>query len=1547
MVKEKSVPAATPKLPVEASKLVGRIVEKGFSSTSGGRFSLPEPSLLPFPVARHRSHGPHWAPRASNEDEEDVEQEETDPVADFAQPIRRRPKKGLDLSKWKELVPKECLAVAKTKRSNASDLVEPKASEVCSSVGLSICKKEMGKVDSYDTLPAENEELRTSGVAAASLFDNLSQGNDFSLLQRKRPGRFQAEMQTDPSRELGPVDAGAMSNMNDIDADNNVILQAMSYEEIAEAQAEIKERFKPEMVEMLKKRGKKKLETQNKIQFEKSHKVDLDQRQLSMKSEKFPQGKPEKEHELMDAGLSPKAPKLFARGEDENINKASKKVPGHSENTTEIHLSNNSTWQTWSNRVEAAKKLRFTLDGSVVTEDLGQYKFDNVNERDFLRTEGDPGAAGYTIKEAVSLVRSMIPGQRALALQLLVVVLEQALCNLQPQNVTGCELGVAQHGDDSVDWQALWAYAIGPEPELILTLRMALDDNHASVLVACTKVIHCILCCNLNEYYFLLSELVGLHLKSIYTAPVFRVKGEISSGFLNGGFWKYSAKPSNIIPFKDQSMDENDEEHTIKDDVVVAEQDIAAGLMRMGVLPRIRYIMEMDHNVAAEEYLLPVLIAFARHSPACALAIMECPRLVDTVINRFVKTGTLSISSSETKSIRLLTVLSESSKSNCEYFIKNGAFTAAMRHIYASPNSLEQWLKFGRESAVLISSILVELLCFWKVCICYGYCISYFSDFFPAMCLWLSPPAIDKLIGSKVFCEFNSVAKESYMVLEILCRRLPYPGSDQEGQGGNCNSGSSLTWSWGHAFPMVDFALKWMSLTDNPSSFIIEQHLERNDHVMQDSFRSSLISVIASVLHMLCSLFERMTSEGNIDHVHDYHVLLSRLSKCAANIVQQIDKNGLLSFSDTDADGAISSTRGYPFVEKICYWRTHGDYETSISCSCLLDRLIRLVFLLRKFFHMVKQETGIADNHTMVAINIVSQIGLEDILVIFMNFLTLEWHIVQSIEMCYRGGPAPGLGIGWGSYGGGFWSTKVLLSQIDARVVVDLLELHPIRFEKEEASKSCALQKVSAALAVCLILGPQDTFVIEKAFKILFDVPVLKFLSSCIHCFLYNNLIEPFDFTFTEEDFHHFSEVLASHFCKRWLKRKVKSVKAHLEAENQGKPLRSRSKKLNILDTVDEEVVEAEERKYESHTSLIIEWAHQRLPLPTHWFLSPLTTLGRMQSISNSTAEFNHLDNRFYDADIPLLVKSGLFFLLGLEAMSSSKSDAHCSSISTIPLVWKLHSLSMVFLVNDAVLDEQTKHMFEILQKFYGQKLDQERGKYIKVLGNEMDNSFCHSETCHEKTPEGNSLEILNFQRDVHSSYSSFIETLVGQFASVSYGDMAYGRQLAIYLHRSVDIPVRLATWNALSDARVMDLLPTIENCIPKVEGFLYPPEDNEEVLEAYAKSWISGSLDRAALRESICFTIAMHHLSSLFFINTKMPSRLRNKLVKSLLRDYCRKQERKAMLLRLIRHEHTSSTEAGQLDKKFQMLREACEGNSSLLSSVEKLKCVCSSSAE
>lgn len=79
----------------------------------------------------------------------------------------------------------------------------------------------------------------------------------------------------------------------------------------------------------------------------------------------------------------------------------------------------------------------------------------------------------------------------------------------------------------------------------------------------------------------------------ICTAPVFRSRPDIHVGFLHGGFWKYSAKPSNILPFGEDMDNETEGKHTIEDDVVVAGQDFTAGLVRMGILPRLRYLLEV------------------------------------------------------------------------------------------------------------------------------------------------------------------------------------------------------------------------------------------------------------------------------------------------------------------------------------------------------------------------------------------------------------------------------------------------------------------------------------------------------------------------------------------------------------------------------------------------------------------------------------------------------------------------------------------------------------------------------------------------------------------------------------------------------------------------------------------------------------------------------------------------------------------------------------------------------------------------------------------
>ena len=44
-----------------------------------------------------------------------------------------------------------------------------------------------------------------------------------------------------------------------------------------------------------------------------------------------------------------------------------------------------------------------------------------------------------------------------------------------------------------------------------------------------------------------------------------------------------------------------------------------------------------------------------------------------------------------------------------------------------------------------------------------------------------------------------------------------------------------------------------------------------------------------------------------------------------------------------------------------------------------------------------------------------------------MDLVSLEWRLVQSSEVKCKEVPAPGIGLGWGSTGGGFCSRKLIL----------------------------------------------------------------------------------------------------------------------------------------------------------------------------------------------------------------------------------------------------------------------------------------------------------------------------------------------------------------------------------------------------------------------------------------------------------------------------------------------------------------------------------------
>lgn len=84
---------------------------------------------------------------------------------------------------------------------------------------------------------------------------------------------------------------------------------------------------------------------------------------------------------------------------------------------------------------------------------------------------------------------------------------------------------------------------------------------------------------------------------------------------------------------------------------------------------------------------------------------------------------------------------------------------------------------------------------------------------------------------------------------------------------------------------------------------------------------------------------------------------------------------------------------------------------------------------------------------------------------------------------------------------------------------------------------------------------------------------------------------------------------------------------------------------------------------------------------------------------------------------------------------------------------------------------------------------------------------------------------ILNFKTSIHENYTNFVENVVEQFGAISYGDIVFGRQIALYLHQIIEKSVRLAAWNALSNTRALELLPPIDKCIADPQGYLMPTE--------------------------------------------------------------------------------------------------------------------------
>lgn len=788
-------------------------------------------------------------------------------------------------------------------------------------------------------------------------------------------------------------------------------------------------------------------------------------------------------------------------------------------------------------------------------------------------------------------------------------------------------------------------------------------------------------------------------------------------------------------------------------------------------------------------------------------------------------------------------VLARSDRNHCIDLIKNGFFQTMTWHLYQQhATSLDHCVNLGKEKFKLSSALTVEQLRFWKVCIQHGYFVSSFPDIFTCLCLWLNPPAFETLVDNHILREFTSISKEAYLVLEVLARRLPnfFSQKHPSNQFSNYPADDIEIWSWSYVGPVVDLAVKWIMSKSDPyvCNFYEQQQEIVCDCITQEPSITSLLWVYSAVMHMLSRVLERIIPDDDAVISLGSGELVPWLPDFVPKIGLEIIRNGFLGFiGASNTEHGMEFSGGDSYFEKLCHLRQHSLYETSLaSVSCLrgllktMVNIDKLIQLSRKGLHSSYQESSLSREENILKNGIIkgSLRKMKSMQTIFMKLISSECHTLQSIETFGRGGPAPGVGIGWGASGGGYWSSTFLLAQIDSWFLIDLFATFQICSGSNlptEEEQTITMNMINTSLSLPLTAGPRDIILVEKAFKFMLNVSVLKYLETYIRRFVscYGKTVL-FQWEYKDDDYLNFSDILACHFRNRWLLSK-KAKPTDDKSCIANKPFK---KGNSSLDTIHEDLDIS--NSSQDSNSLVVEWAHQRLPLPTHWFLSPISTLCDSKDLG--LQKTTNLENLLQDpGNLIEVAKAGMFFLLGIEAMSTFLPDDVFSPVCCVPLVWKLHALSVVLLFGMDLIDEdKSRDIYITLQDLYGNVIGKTRPKSDETTQEKNVGLL----TEHSATINEDSLALLGFKTEIHESYSTFVETLVEQFSSVSYGDVIFGRQVAIYLHRCVEAPIRLAAWNALSNARVLELLPPLETCCGQAEGYLQPVEVCQVISRFY-----------------------------------------------------------------------------------------------------------------
>ncbi|XP_004861672.1 RNA polymerase II-associated protein 1 isoform X2 [Heterocephalus glaber] len=329
-------------------------------------------------------------------------------------------------------------------------------------------------------------------------------------------------------------------------------------------------------------------------------------------------------------------------------------------------------------------QARFSLRGELLAPDvdlpthLGLHHHGEEAER-----------AGYSLQELFHLTRSQVSQQRVLALHVLSQV-----------------IGRAQAGEfgDSLAGSVLHLLL---DAGFLFLLRFSLDDRVDGVIAAAIRALQVLLVAPGDE------ELLDSTFSWYHGVLVFPLMPS----------WENKEdQDEDEKPPADRAKKSPEEGSRPPPDL--ARHDVIKGLLATNLLPRLRYVLEVTYpGPAVVLDILAVLIRLARHSLESATRVLECPRLIETIVREFLPTNWSPVGVGPTPSLhkvpcaaamKLLRVLASAGRNIAARLLSSFDLRSRLcRFIAEAP----QELSLPPEEAETLST---EALRLWAVAASYG-----------------------------------------------------------------------------------------------------------------------------------------------------------------------------------------------------------------------------------------------------------------------------------------------------------------------------------------------------------------------------------------------------------------------------------------------------------------------------------------------------------------------------------------------------------------------------------------------------------------------------------------------------------------------------------------------------------------------------------------------------------------------------------------------------------------------------------------------------------